>query len=167
MELTDTRKEFRSFTLKPTEVFQTFHLSIPDFLKELSTDQIETVVPQNMVNRFWFARNEQRDMYLQINYLDVDFSGKTVEEVFQETTMYMDRVTPNFRRFGSGSKIFNGITISCMDYKSSAIDTDRYTIMFMFTVNDKCFSCSFSAPFANQTEWMQIFLLMIDTLTVP
>lgn len=159
------RKEFQSFTLNPTKIFESFQLSIPDFLQELFRDQIESIVPQNMAENFWFSRNEHRDMYLQINYMDVDLEGETIEEVFQRTTKYMDRIMPNFQRLRTGSKISNGILIACMDYKSSAIDGDKYTIPFMFSVNGKCFSGDFTAPLANQAEWMQIFLVMIDTLT--
>lgn len=158
------RKEFESFKLCPTTVFGTFQLSIPDFLQELSADEMLWAFPANMKNKIWLVSNEQKDMMLQVTYLDADLPVLKIEDILHHTCSQMRRITPGFQLFAHGTKTVNGVTVACINYKSSTINNDNYNIMFMFSLCKKIFAATFSAPLVYQEEWIQAFLLMIDTL---
>lgn len=158
------RREFQSFKLCPTTAFDAFQLSIPNFLQELSSAEILSNFPANMADQMWLASNEQKDMLLHVTCLDTHLPTSKLEDILQQTCLQMRRITPGFQLFGRGSKTVNGITVACMNYKSSTISNDNYNIMFMFSACEKSFSANFSAPLVYQDEWTQVFLLMIDTL---
>lgn len=164
MNQSNQRKEFQSFKLCPIKVFETFQMSIPSFLQELSADEKSLSFPASIADKIWIACNEHKDMLLQVTCLDANPLTLKIEDIFQQTCLQMRRITPGFQLFGHGTKMVSKITVACMNYKSHTINNDNYNILFMFSICKKSFSANFSAPLIYQNEWTRLFLLMIDTL---
>ncbi len=161
-----TREEFSSFKLISHSFFDTFSLSVPEFLDELSLEDLTAFLPPPMIGSTSFLCNEKRDISLQISLLNDVESNLDIKPLFKRMGTQIGHITPGFQMFGSGTKSINGVTVACMDYKSNSLDGDNYTIMFLFLTKKNCYLGNFTVPLTIQKECTQIFLLMINTLWV-
>jgi len=160
------REEFSSFKLIPHAFFDAFSLSVPEFLGELSLEDLTAFLPPPMIGSTNFLCNEKRDISLQISRLDDLGTNLDIKPLFKHMGAQIGHITPGFQMFGSGTKSVNGITVACMDYKSNTLDGDNYTVMFLFSTKKNCYLGNLTVPLAIQKECTQFFLLMINTLWV-
>ena len=160
------REGFSSFKLISHSFFDAFSLSVPEFLDELSLEDLTAFLPPPMIGSTSFLCNKKRDISLQISLLnDVD-SNLDIKSLLKRMGAQIGHITPGFQMFGSGTKSINGVTVACMDYKSNSLDGDNYTVMFLFLTKKNCYLGNFTAPLTIQKECTQVFLLMISTLWV-
>lgn len=162
----DIRKEFSAFKLVHHSFFDSFCLSVPEFLEEMSLDYLATILPPPMIGNISFLCNKKRDMNLQISLLKDVEPSTDIKELFKQLGAQIGHMTPGFQRFGRGMKSINGVTVACMDYKSNSLDGDKYTVTFLFLTKKNGYLGNYTVPLINQKECTQSFLLMINTLQV-
>ncbi|RKI66628.1 hypothetical protein D7V91_11955 [bacterium 1xD42-67] len=157
------REEFNNFKFVQREFFDTIILAIPDFLEEIPTEEKQTKLPPTMVDNAYFFSNKSRDMLFQIQ-VTADDIQIDAETLLNQIGAQISGSTAGFQLFGNGTKVINDIIVACMNYKQNSPYGSKYVILFLFLIEGKCFTGSFTVPFDYRAECTNVFLLLIDSL---
>jgi len=145
-----------------------FSIQLPELLEELSVEELRQRFPPAQLPVSAKVNREYGITFtifpVTLEMLDIEIADEAVTEIMLVQKKTISRLTPGYHEYGAKSKVIDGHTIACLNYKSNSLDDDLYNIYFLFTQRNKLVQGSFSCLLADQVEWNLVFLMCLNTL---
>lgn len=141
-------------------------LHVPEDFKEMPRQQRELKYPSAQRPEIILTDEATGSINIMLNRIDSPLGEEQVKELKDGMMSILKKVNPSNIFFTDGVEIINDKNIGYFEFKSSALDSFIYNLMFFFELDGKTVMGTFCCKYEDYGDWREIAFQMMKSVRV-